>query len=102
MHQRTPTRRLTAVLITALATTAAPAAAASPTPTRTPSTAQSVPSAASATTASAAETPAPPAPPDPFYTYDGGEPLSSFAPGEVLKTRTTAGSPRRTWRRRAP
>lgn len=25
---------------------------------------------------------------DPFYTYDGSEPLESYAPGDVLKTRT--------------
>ncbi|MFF5973071.1 lipase family protein [Streptomyces sp. NPDC012769] len=36
-----------------------------------------------ATTATAAPTAS-----DPFYTYDGSEPLSSFAPGAVLKTRT--------------
>ncbi|MGW6567531.1 lipase family protein [Streptomyces sp. NPDC054975] len=36
-----------------------------------------------ATTATAASTAS-----DPFYTYDGSEPLSSFAPGTVLKTRT--------------
>lgn len=27
---------------------------------------------------------------DPFYVYDGSEPLSSYQPGEVLKTRTLA------------
>ncbi|UOX92738.1 lipase family protein [Amycolatopsis sp. FBCC-B4732] len=40
--------------------------------------------------AAAAATPAAAASSDSFYSYDGGAPLSSFAPGTVLKTRTLA------------
>ncbi|MDT8912347.1 lipase family protein [Amycolatopsis sp. PS_44_ISF1] len=42
--------------------------------------------AAGVGTAAAAAVPTPAT--DSFYSYDGGEPLSSFAPGTVLKTRT--------------
>ncbi|MEU9860213.1 lipase family protein [Streptomyces sp. NPDC047971] len=48
-----------------------------------------VPSAATATeSAPATTTTTSPTASDPFYTYDGSEPLSSYAPGTVLKTRT--------------
>ncbi|MGW5399409.1 lipase family protein [Streptomyces sp. NPDC003952] len=56
--------KLAAAVATALAVTAAPAAAAAP--------------SASSTVAAG----------DSFYTYDGSAPLSSYAPGAVLKTRT--------------
>lgn len=59
-------RRLAAAVGIALTITAAPAA-----------TAAADPPAAAAAAKS-----------DPFYAYDGSEPLSSFAPGTVLKTRT--------------
>ncbi|WP_372404147.1 lipase family protein [Streptomyces luteireticuli] len=67
MH-RTAIRQLATAAITALAVTAAPAttAAAAPSPSASASAAKN----------------------DPFYMYDGGRPLSSFAPGTVLKTRT--------------
>ncbi|MDR8032088.1 lipase family protein [Burkholderia cenocepacia] len=41
-----------------------------------------------ATHASPTQTPSPVAPDDPFYVYAGSAPLSSFAPGTVLKSRT--------------
>ncbi|MFI5761896.1 lipase family protein [Streptomyces sp. NPDC051563] len=56
--------KLAAAVATALAVTAAPAAAAAP--------------SASSTVAAG----------DSFYAYDGSAPLSSYAPGAVLKTRT--------------
>ncbi|MFD5142629.1 lipase family protein [Streptomyces sp. NPDC058401] len=56
--------KLAAAVATALAVTAAPAAAAAP--------------SASSTVAAG----------DSFYAYDGSTPLSSYAPGAVLKTRT--------------
>ncbi|MFB7467341.1 lipase family protein [Streptomyces sp. NPDC056224] len=66
--------RLIAVTVaTAAALTASPAATAAV-------ATESAPTAATAT--------ATPAAGDPFYSYDGSEPLSSFAPGTVLKTRT--------------
>lgn len=43
---------------------------------------------ATVSTPAATRATAPPIASDPFYTYDGSEPLSSFAPGAVLKTRT--------------
>ncbi|WP_109509218.1 lipase family protein [Nocardioides speluncae] len=43
-----------------------------------------VPGTAGATAGAAASAAAA----DPFYTYDGAQPLSSYEPGEVLKTRT--------------
>jgi hypothetical protein len=58
--------KLAAAVATALAVTAVPAATAAAAP--------SAPQAAAAD--------------DSFYTYDGGKPLSSYAPGDVLKTRT--------------
>ncbi|MFI1019031.1 lipase family protein [Streptomyces sp. NPDC020965] len=73
MHKN-PTRYLTAALVTALATTTTAVASTATPPTAT------TPAAASKATA--------PAAPDPFYTYDGAKPLPSFAPGDVLKTRT--------------
>ncbi|WP_431683149.1 lipase family protein [Kitasatospora sp. KL5] len=63
MHRNTA-RTLVAAVVTAMALTVAPAATA----------AAATPAAATAS--------------DPFYTYGGSEPLSSFAPGAVLKTRT--------------
>ncbi|MEU7072200.1 lipase family protein [Streptomyces narbonensis] len=63
---------VTAALATA-ALTAAPAATAA-------TATESAPATTAATTATAAA--------DPFYAYEGSEPLSSFAPGTVLKTRT--------------
>ncbi|MFJ4776250.1 lipase family protein [Streptomyces sp. NPDC088762] len=57
-------RLLATALVAAMAVTVAPAATA----------AEVTPSSATAS--------------DPFYTYSGSEPLSSFAPGTVLKTRT--------------
>ncbi|MGZ9928378.1 lipase family protein [Streptomyces sp. NC-S4] len=59
-------RLIAVAVVTAAAMTAAPAATAAP----------SAPAAATATTS------------DPFYTYGGSAPLSAFAPGTVLKTRT--------------
>jgi hypothetical protein len=48
-----------------------------------------VASASTVTTAPISTSPAPSADPnDPFYSYDGSAPLSSFAPGTVLKSRT--------------
>lgn len=44
--------------------------------------------ATSATTAAAQATASNTATNDPFYSYDGGRPLSAYAPGDVLKTRT--------------
>ncbi|MFG2329167.1 lipase family protein [Streptomyces sp. NPDC048604] len=65
--------RLTAVAVaTAAAMTAAPSAGAT-----TEAAAPSAPATTVTATAS-----------DPFYTYDGSKPLASFAPGDVLKTRT--------------
>ncbi|ALO13109.1 Lipase [Streptomyces venezuelae] len=63
---------VTAALATAGLTAAPVATAATITET--------APTTTAATTAPAAG--------DPFYAYDGSEPLSSFAPGAVLKTRT--------------
>ena len=63
---RRPVRRLTVAAIAAMAFTATPLAAATTARAATPS--------ATAT--------------DAFYTYSGSAPLSSFAPGTVLKTRT--------------
>ncbi|MEV6953684.1 lipase family protein [Streptomyces sp. NPDC051183] len=60
-------RLLATALVTAMALAAAPAATA----------AEAAAPASSSATAS-----------DSFYTYTGSEPLSSFAPGTVLKTRT--------------
>ncbi|WP_327733088.1 lipase family protein [Streptomyces nojiriensis] len=59
-------RLIAVAVVTAAAMTAAPAATA----------AQSAPAAATSTTG------------DSFYTYGGSAPLSAFAPGTVLKTRT--------------
>ncbi|MFB9518064.1 lipase family protein [Streptomyces purpureus] len=67
---RTAVRLIPVAVVTAAAMTVAPAATA----------AASTPAATTATATPAAS--------DPFYTYDGSEPLSSFAPGAVLKTRT--------------
>ncbi|MFJ3961079.1 lipase family protein [Streptomyces sp. NPDC090036] len=61
---RNTVRLLATALVAAMVVTAAPAATA----------AAVTPSSASAS--------------DPFYTYTGSEPLSSFAPGTVLRTRT--------------
>ncbi|MFE7579957.1 lipase family protein [Streptomyces gardneri] len=63
---------VTAALATA-GLTAAPAATAA-------TVTETAPTTTAARTAPAAG--------DPFYAYDGSEPLSSFAPGAVLKTRT--------------
>ncbi|MFG2723371.1 lipase family protein [Streptomyces sp. NPDC048416] len=71
----TPARRLATAVATVLTVVAAPAA-----------TAAAAPSLPSAPTASS--TAAKSATSDTFYSYDGSEPLSSFAPGTVLKTRT--------------
>ncbi|MFE9407134.1 lipase family protein [Streptomyces sp. NPDC006530] len=68
----TAVRHLATAVATALAVTAAPAATAVAAPS-----ASSTPSVA---TKAAHD--------DSFYAYDGSEPLSSFAPGTVLKTRT--------------
>ncbi|MZD05671.1 triacylglycerol lipase [Streptomyces sp. SID5785] len=65
MH-RTAIGSLATAVATVLAVTALPAA-----------TAAAAPAAASRVAAD-----------DSFYTYDGSEPLSSYAPGDVLKTRT--------------
>lgn len=65
MH-RTVTGKLATAVLTVLAVTAVPA-----------TTAAAAPSSSSAVAAS-----------DSFYTYDGSKPLSSYAPGDVLKTRT--------------
>ncbi|MER5757881.1 lipase family protein [Streptomyces sp. NPDC002082] len=62
-------------LATALATTLAVTAVTASTAIAAPA-----PATASPTAAAAAD--------DPFYTYDGSTPLSSYAPGTVLKTRT--------------
>ncbi|MFC8275436.1 lipase family protein [Streptomyces sp. NPDC057271] len=67
---KTAVRLISIAVAVAAAMTAAPAATAT----------ESVPAATTTTATSAAS--------DPFYTYDGSEPLSSFAPGAVLKTRT--------------
>ncbi|MFF0740154.1 lipase family protein [Streptomyces sp. NPDC004111] len=67
--QRTAPGKLAAAVVTVLAVTAVPTATATTTATAAPST--------SAVTAS-----------DSFYTYDGSKPLASYAPGDVLKTRT--------------
>lgn len=56
--------KLAAAVATALAVTAVPAAAAAPSDSSTVAAGDS------------------------FYTYDGSTPLSSYAPGAVLKTRT--------------
>ncbi|MFJ5778830.1 lipase family protein [Streptomyces sp. NPDC093094] len=64
---RSTTVLLCTALVTALAAGAAPAATAAP-------------ATADAHTAAATT--------DPFYRYDGGRPLSSYAPGDVLKKRT--------------
>ncbi|MFE4257989.1 lipase family protein [Streptomyces sp. NPDC056883] len=63
-------------LATALATTLAVTAVTAATATA----ASAAPAASPTATAAAAD--------DPFYTYDGSAPLSSYAPGTVLKTRT--------------
>ncbi|MFE5297142.1 lipase family protein [Streptomyces sp. NPDC056632] len=65
---RTAVRMIAVAVATAAAMTAAPAASAA---------------AAEATTYEATG-----AAGDPFYRYDGAEPLASYAPGTVLKTRT--------------
>ncbi|MFE0651951.1 lipase family protein [Streptomyces sp. NPDC059534] len=85
---RTPARLISLAVATAAALTVAPAATATgsaPAATATGSapaaTAGGSLSPAAAATATATAS-------DPFYTYDGGEPLASFAPGTVLKTRT--------------
>lgn len=62
--------KLATAVATALAVTAVTAATAAAAPAASPT----------AATAASAE--------DSFYTYDGSEPLSSYAPGAVLKTRT--------------
>ncbi|MFB7372280.1 lipase family protein [Streptomyces sp. NPDC056222] len=67
---KTAVRPISIAVAIAAAMTAAPAA-----------TATASVQAATTTTATSAAS-------DPFYTYDGSEPLSSFAPGAVLKTRT--------------
>ncbi|MEU8779290.1 lipase family protein [Streptomyces sp. NPDC048606] len=67
---KTAVRLLALAVATAAATTALPSATA----TAAPRTAQVTAASASAS--------------DPFYSYDGTEPLSAFAPGTVLKTRT--------------
>ncbi|MFF8840169.1 lipase family protein [Streptomyces sp. NPDC015130] len=67
---------VTAAIATAGLTAAAPATATTAT--------GAVTGTAQATTTAGAT----PAAADPFYAYDGSEPLSSFAPGTVLKTRT--------------
>ncbi|GAA3488185.1 lipase family protein [Streptomyces cremeus] len=66
--RRTP-GRLVAAVVTALAVTAVPM------------TATATASAAPREAVSAAAK-------DPFYAYDGSKPLSEYAPGDVLKTRT--------------
>ncbi|WP_441247006.1 lipase family protein [Kitasatospora sp. McL0602] len=72
---RTATRRVALAIATAAALTAAPLAEAAT--GATPSTAKASAVAPSAARAS-----------DSFYSYTGSEPLASFAPGTVLKTRT--------------
>ncbi|WP_406140137.1 lipase family protein [Streptomyces sp. NBC_01089] len=67
--------KLATAVVAALTVTAVPAATAVAAPSATP--ASSAPSATSAVAAG-----------DSFYTYDGSKPLSSYAPGAVLKTRT--------------
>ncbi|MEV3860754.1 lipase family protein [Streptomyces sp. NPDC050095] len=77
MHQST-IRQLTGAALAALVLSAVPAAhasAATPAPTTT-ATATATPAQGSAAST------------DSFYTYDGSRPLSSYAPGDVLKTRT--------------
>ncbi|MER7958098.1 lipase family protein [Streptomyces sp. NPDC096030] len=69
---RTAVRLIPVAVATAAAMTAAPTATA----------VESVPAVTTAVTTSTTTAS------DPFYTYDGSEPLSSFAPGAVLKTRT--------------
>lgn len=69
---RTARWKLATAVATALAVTAVPAA-----------TAVADPAVSSTTAGSAAG-----AGGDSFYTYDGSKPLSSYAPGDVLKTRT--------------
>ncbi|MEV7728625.1 lipase family protein [Streptomyces sp. NPDC087917] len=64
--------KLATAVATALAVTAVPMATATAAPS-----ASSTPSALSTVAAE-----------DSFYTYDGSKPLSSYAPGAVLKTRT--------------
>ncbi|MEV0090781.1 lipase family protein [Streptomyces sp. NPDC050738] len=66
MHRIAIRKLATAAVVTALAVTAAPAATAAAAPSASP--------------AAAAK--------DSFYTYDGSKPLASYAPGDVLKTRT--------------
>ncbi|QKW10715.1 triacylglycerol lipase [Streptomyces sp. NA04227] len=63
-------RLLATAVVASLTLAAAPAALAAP----TAAAPGSAPSAVAAK--------------DPFYTYDGAKPLSSYAPGDVLKTRT--------------
>ncbi|MFG3280458.1 lipase family protein [Streptomyces sp. NPDC048111] len=70
----TAVRHLAIAVLTVLTVTAAPAATAAAAPS------SPTPSAPSAVTKAAGT--------DAFYAYDGSEPLSSFAPGAVLKTRT--------------
>lgn len=67
---RTSVRQLAVAAVAAMALSAAPFASAA----TTTSTGTSTPSSATAS--------------DSFYTYDGSAPLSSIAPGTVLKTRT--------------
>ncbi|MFE9410560.1 lipase family protein [Streptomyces sp. NPDC006704] len=67
-------RHLATVAITALTLAALPAATAAAAPAS-----PSAPSAAAKAAGASS---------DAFYAYDGSEPLSSFAPGTVLKTRT--------------
>ncbi|XCM31699.1 hypothetical protein ABXI76_22130 [Streptomyces parvus] len=62
---------LAVAVVTALTVGAAPTAWATP--------ATAAPAAAAQTGGKAS---------DPFYRYDGSEPLSSYAPGDVLKKRT--------------
>ncbi|GAA1360978.1 lipase family protein [Streptomyces beijiangensis] len=66
MHRSTVGKLATAVVTVLAVTAAVPAATAAAAP--------------SASATAAAD--------DSFYTYDGSRPLSSYAPGEVLKTRT--------------
>ncbi|MEU8887008.1 lipase family protein [Streptomyces sp. NPDC048442] len=73
MH-RIASGKLATAAVTVLAVTAVPMATASAAPSVTPSV---TPSASSAVAAK-----------DSFYLYDGSKPLASYAPGDVLKTRT--------------
>ncbi|WMX48543.1 lipase family protein [Streptomyces roseicoloratus] len=66
-----PVRSIAVAVVVTASLTAAPAAVAAQTATPAPA-----PSPASASAG------------DPFYAYDGGTPLSAYAPGSVLKTRT--------------